>query len=296
MFKKLVDKVKAIFNKFIAWINSMTMDDKEFAKKYEAEIRKKWDKVKDTFSVKGYKFTNLNGNATGIQAGLDEIEKLYAEVALDKLKAMQGKTSAADLKSKYDTINDESNIMDKMRAAMAKAMVGSNDSELTDSEFTKALAEGFRDGESSKITLDKKDIEIEKCINELKTAAETKKAAEKAFKEIDTKLKQSIKDIEGLEKEVGKLKDLKDENTGEETLGSFSNLVSRVVTLEKQGREVAITANGAYLTALKDRSRQNKAILAAVVATGKVESAEYDDYDSYYAESSMDYLNNVVLK
>ena len=59
-FKKLLDKVKAIFHTFIAKISSFVQSDKDFVKKYEKEFSRKWNDVKEDFEFKGYVFTIKN--------------------------------------------------------------------------------------------------------------------------------------------------------------------------------------------------------------------------------------------
>ena len=60
-FKKIIDKIHKILHTFIAQLSSWFQSSKDFAKKYEKEIIKKWGLVKNDWEFKGYKFTNLPG-------------------------------------------------------------------------------------------------------------------------------------------------------------------------------------------------------------------------------------------
>ena len=56
-FKKLADKVKAIFHSFMAKLSSILSRDSTFAKKYGNEFIRKVQNIKDDFEFKGYTFT-----------------------------------------------------------------------------------------------------------------------------------------------------------------------------------------------------------------------------------------------
>ena len=56
-FKKLADKVKAIFHSFMAKLSSILSRDSSFAKKYGNEFIRKVQNIKDDFEFKGYTFT-----------------------------------------------------------------------------------------------------------------------------------------------------------------------------------------------------------------------------------------------
>ena len=56
-FKKLVDKVKAIFHSFMAKLSSILSRDSTFAKKYGNEFIRKVQNIRDDFEFKGYTFT-----------------------------------------------------------------------------------------------------------------------------------------------------------------------------------------------------------------------------------------------
>ena len=63
-FKKIIEKIHKIFHTFIAKLGSWFQSSKEFAKKYEKEIIKKWGLVKNDWEFKGYEFTKLLDQAS----------------------------------------------------------------------------------------------------------------------------------------------------------------------------------------------------------------------------------------
>ena len=56
-FKKLADKVKAIFHSFMAKLSSILSRDSTFAKKYGDDFIRKVQNIRDDFEFKGYTFT-----------------------------------------------------------------------------------------------------------------------------------------------------------------------------------------------------------------------------------------------
>lgn len=311
-FIKLWDKVKEIFHKFFTWLDSLTKDNKEFAKKYEAEARKRWSSIKDEFSVKGYKFTIKEPNYDAAEERAIDAYAKAIEIGSTILKNPQGESSVTkpDTEEQYNNIKEEnkkfsdkhSDAIEAVRAGVVSELIEKfNGSSLTAEEMTKELFEGYRDGDTSKITLEKSDIELETCISELKNYSDTKKKADNAFKALKKRFDDTIKKCENLDKEASKLGTTGNEAKvtvgGKEisAAGEIISMYSHITTAWKDVKEVLVSANGAYLQALKDRATQDKAIVAAVITTGKVKN-ESADYSYSESAGSMDFLAGVVLK
>lgn len=61
VFRKLIDKVKAIFHAFMTKLNTFTTKDKAFAKKYDKEFIEKWNKVSESADlINGFNYTKLD--------------------------------------------------------------------------------------------------------------------------------------------------------------------------------------------------------------------------------------------
>ena len=312
-FIKLWDKVKEIFHKFFVWLDSLTKDNKEFAKKYEAEARKRWSSLKDEFSVKGYKFTIKEPDYTGAESkameayakaiGLDNDQLIINPVNDSSVEKPNDETTYNALKEKNKKFSDKhSDAIEAVRASIVAKMIDKfNGSTLTAEEMTKELFEGYRNGDSSKITLEKSDINLEDCISELKNYSDAKKKADTAFKGLKKKFDDTIKNCENIDKAASKLGTTGNEakvkvgNSEVSAAGEIISLYSHITTAWKDVKEVMVSANGSYLQALKDRATQDKAVVAAVITTGKVKN-ESADYSYSESASSMDFLAGVVLK
>jgi hypothetical protein len=102
-FKKIIEKIHKIFHTFIAKLGSWFQSSKEFAKKYEKEIIKKWGLVKNDWEFKGYEFTkllnqsgaeSLKGDANNTVSGVGGGDSTVA----DFLSAKTGESMVAALK------------------------------------------------------------------------------------------------------------------------------------------------------------------------------------------------------
>ena len=88
-FKKLADKVKAIFHSFMAKLSSILSRDSSFAKKYGNEFIRKVQNIKDDFEFKGYTFTIKefsNREETMFDGKIANIYKTKANYTGDKGK------------------------------------------------------------------------------------------------------------------------------------------------------------------------------------------------------------------
>ena len=93
-FKKIIEKIHKIFHTFIAKLGSWFQSSKDFAKKYEKEIIKKWGLVKSDWEFKGYEFTNLANS------------KLGTDVLNTKISAIKTFENNARLKALLDQRNE----------------------------------------------------------------------------------------------------------------------------------------------------------------------------------------------
>ena len=83
-FRKVIEKIKSIFKKFIAAIDQYRLDNKQFVKKYSAQILRK---DLSNFEFEGYKFSMLDKEADKFAGKAQEIQKLIEgmEDAHDKI-------------------------------------------------------------------------------------------------------------------------------------------------------------------------------------------------------------------
>lgn len=276
-FKKLLEKIKGIFAKFMTVINSWTQSDKAFVKKYKKDLYSA--NLKD-FEFKGYKFT------------LDKY--VLPKVASDGLREAW-KNKAGEIGSKHTSfINidaDEYNeaaktlrdkkedILDEVRGEL---VYGEKSNKKVDSsDFSKELFEVFRNGDSEKETLDEKDIDISTCLIAIENTEKNKKDAEKAYKEITRGISDDIKHIDDIIKET--MRDLPDKDDADKNDedSAMISYYSALCSLEESAKSLVTVAFGAYIQAIKDYNRQCKAICVKALTRKQPKN---ESSGSYYEE------------
>lgn len=292
-FKKLIDKVKAIFHAFIAKISSWAQSDKDFVKKYQNEFSKKWNEVKEDFEFKGYKFTINSISENSFEASSNTFSTdirniINANGDFDDTKTTEDYNSALiSIKEHKDDICDE------LRSEIVKTFNANVSDKLDTKEFSEELFKAFRGGESSKQKIEKKDTPgVAGIIGQLMNAKTTKTTAEKTIKAVIKIIEDNIKSFDKIESKLSK----STMPTDEEKINSRSAMLSLCTeysSLMKCHKEYVVTATGMYLQALTDESRQNKAIMVKVIGGGKKMMKESYDMGSNYTGS---FLDGVVLK
>lgn len=262
-FKKLLEKIKGIFNKFISTIDSWAKDDKAFISKYKDKILKA---NTSDFEFEGYTFTyakdisfdratvkgEYNGAITASPTGKskDEWESATKEYRGDKLEEK----------------------CDSYRASAIKLIATSYSSDKCDSsDFSSDMFEALRNGESSKSTIDKvSPIDFITIIQETENI---KKRTKKAYDALQKGINDAIKDIETAEKNVRK--ELPDTADKEKKAGyvSFCGAFTGFLRMKES---INTQAYGAWLQAVKDENRQAKAVCVKLMSyKPKNESTSY---------------------
>ena len=285
-FVNLYQKIKGLFKKFIALIDSYVKSDKDFVNKYRRQLLSV--NTRD-FEYKGYQFDDGKISGLNIESAMNDA---YKETGLPELKTTT--TLVLDIDGKLSKIEDQDDITEKMRGAALKSAGGSG-SPIDAGEFSKELFMLFRSGEDSKDTLDK--ISVSDQIGYILNYGDTKKKAEKAFKELEKSINNTLKDLDKLEKEAVKkvpgTNETEKKKEFQDSQSKFIRVIHACITYTKIKLSIGQTINGALLTALKDRSRQAKSICVALLNyKPKNESA------GYYEESGMlgNALDSVVIK
>ena len=110
-FKKLAEKVKAIFHSFMAKMSSVFGKSSSFAKKYGQDFINKVQNIKDDFEFKGYTFTIKEFSKreeTMFDGKIADIYTAKANYTEDKGKTKIGESIADLLKSKGSDIDNSS--------------------------------------------------------------------------------------------------------------------------------------------------------------------------------------------
>lgn len=243
-FKNLWEKIKGIFQKFFTKMNSLIMKDKDFVKKYKPALMKA--KTKD-FEYEGFEFTNINAPIKDPKS-VKEIKQLSEITALgdDETKLKEYKTSLED--DAFD------NVMDAYRADL----VSKSGQKVASEDFSDALFEYFRNGESTKSTIT--TINVTDILNEISNTAKVKKDGETALKEIKRPIDAIIKDLERAERDAMKVTPGTDTNTAK--VGAYNASIKAY----KECMNSAQLFTTAKLQAIKDRNRQARAVCVKLLS------------------------------
>jgi len=316
-FKKVIEKIRQILHTFITAISSFIRDDRSFVDKYKKEFSTKWSQVKSDFGFKGYKFTLKDNVSKGSKDAFvaafkgtfsSTIPDFDTFVTFDYTTIMS--KTAADLKKVVEDLRDNKD--DHIEALRGKvAHQFSNDtantaiaagSSLSAAEFSKELFECYRNGESSKQTIEKSELSVAEIVATLTNSEKSENCAKTMCNRITQACDKLINDIDKYEKALVKaqtgteMKASGTKNEDSEKLSYELSIASGISELYKVSSNLFTQALGIYLQALKDRSRQSKAIMVKVISGSKKlkESYEYGDVTTVTEGTS--FLSGVTLK
>lgn len=287
--KKIWEKIKSLFTKFFAKMQSFGKDDKAFVNKYRKQIMA--GSTKD-LEIKGYKFTPEK--VAGAQSILDAMKKVSI-----KMEGLSGTTVAIAFNYKSDrlsTIEDkdvkseDTDIIEELRAAAIGSSGG-----LDAGEFAKELRAKLRNDEDSAITLDDSDINKGEIVQFLMNASTGSKTIKDDFKTTKKTCENQIKELERCSKELSKIPkptDKDEVNTNSKRL----QVISKCNTVVTNCLTILEQVEAAKMTAFNDQRKQYKATCVKLIGRkAKNESYEYDDDYSSYNEDGIPSLDNLRL-
>lgn len=259
-FKKVWEKVKGLFRKFFGMFDAMVKDDAAFLSKYKNKLAKV--QIPSDFKIKGYNFT-IDKKAEIVDTTNSKVSGIVNSITSDN----NGKLDEYD----SDDINEQ-----------IRGIVLGDNGKYTDKEFSTALFENLRNGES-----DKEDIEnitVGQIVSALGSTKQLRKEAEKNFKKIKKTIEDSIKTCEQAEKKA---------------LNGTDDTDTKSLNISKEHRKIEVyrmllnadqVANGATLTAIKQYGQQWK-MTAAKLLKYVHESVEEDgDVVSESHISNVDFI------
>ena len=304
--KKVWEKIKALFKRFIMLFDKYSKDDKSFIKKYEKAVRRasgeeiefkgypfseatlqKFDIKNDTFSVAGKTITEWFAACNnGIKGALDQTGALDA---IDKFRE--------DSEDTFDTLRGR--------------LLNKNES-ISSGDFSKELFEATH-GSSSKESLDTKDKSAENALAIISGTKAANKEAKKNYETTDKLINKGwIKAIEQVEKNALNMKNTKlgdgsdldssnviatEEMPGDtddsknKNKSDISHFASALLNYLHTASGLVTQVNGALLTAYKDKNRQARAICAKYIVKGKTQGAIGES-----ASYSGSFLSNIQFK
>jgi len=299
MFIALGEKIKKLVGAIMAKLASFGNDEK-FISNYGKKFMAKWAEVKSGFKFKGYEFTlDPNGPYTEIskQDQVDAILggiKANPEYATTVGKILDGdipeQSELTKLKTKLQD-TDQQEESDSIRAIAFKKVVPklttltiSPESEMTEKEFRENLFKVFRNDESSKVDLEKTDIDkfITKMYAQLKDSSKIRGKIKSFSDKMLGAVDKVIRVIEKLQTQLLKFKSLKEKSIKDEEVSVESDsvyVITSVYRSLKALRENMVTVFAAWTQAFIDQNRQAKAIMAKVIAGGKSTQQESTSYE-----------------
>jgi hypothetical protein len=308
MFIALGEKIKKLVGAIMAKIASLGNDEK-FISNYGKKFMAKWAEVKNGFKFKGYEFT------VDLTADLKDYTKqeladiLLQEYKTDPVfKSTIGKILDGDIPDQADLTAMKTKLQDmdnKEEADGTRAgafmAVGdlttlsiSSESEMTEKEFRENLFKVFRNDETSKVDLEKTDIDkfITKMYAQLKDSGKIKGKIKSYSDKMLSSVDKAVRIIEKLQNQLLKFKSLKEKPIDDGKVSVESDSVY-VITYTfrrlKSLREGLVTVFAAWTQAFIDQNRQAKAIMAKVIAGGKATQQESTSYEGTLSSGLFDF-------
>lgn len=291
-FKKIWEKIKSIFKKFMVIIGSLWTKDKDFVKKYGETIRRNMKNIPSDTEIKGYNFAiepndtiptylkKANDRACAFSGKINTDWKTFGSSKEDKRvvaidAAIIGLLGVNLNKTADDDDFDMTDANETLRGSII------NKSSMTSSEFSKEVAEMLRGGESSPIDLKLNSTTVSKAMSDLEGAKDARKKASNLYKQGEKAFKKIINDMEKLESSGYKTKP---EDGEADDQAKELRTLNRAINLLKSMSNDLTTMNSLYLTAVKDKYNQDKRMCVKVVTFR--EAKNEGAYVEHFAEGS----------
>ena len=245
-FKKVIEKIKQIFKKFVMIISSYISKDKDFVKKYKPMVFKNFKEFKFT----GWDFESSKG--------------------LDINRIPIGTGSAENIAKKHPAVVMTDDNMEELLNTVRGNVTGESVSD--DKEFRDALHKCLYGEEKVEMT-----ITSSKCAEAFEVISDTKKNiknAENYQKSITDKIEAYIKQLEKAKDSLVKNLGNEDKATDTDRNSNRINAITKSIELNKEYSNIATTTFSAVIGALKDLNRQSKAICIKALNSGSRKSTE----------------------
>ena len=305
---KLWRAIAGMFNSFMRFIDKFILSDRAFINKYKDKLLH--NKMDSDFAFTGHKFTindqEIN-NAIhmleydpirhGTQAGTPANTLTSSAPTDNNLQSYGGgNLLIEDMRAKIDQH------MDELRAKVLNQFSTNpkkNTSKVSDKDFYTDIAACFRNGHEldDKDELKMADIDVNDIITEMTQFTKTKRTAQQAFREGKHVIDDAIKAAESKQKEIRDKPDDKfkaDSKTGrdnKQVKRDATRELSYYMTWHYRSKNCLTTIEGNVIRALKERSKQYKAMIIKIVTyePSKSEAA-------FFEEQANDYRFNIDFK
>lgn len=325
-FQKIIEKIHKIFHTFIAKLSSWFSSGANFANKYEKEVIKNFDKMKEDLDFKGYKFKHvmtgtgkINETVKNTITGATDIKNFLENPDRPKLEAMLGSSfksgsneapkegsALKDIREHLDEIKDSirktivdsiaANDTNTITACLATSFDLSQRSGYDQKEFAEELVKLFRGGEDSKQDLSKSDIKtiyggsVHSLMTTIKDFSKIKKNLEDGEKAMVQSIDNIIKKMDNLEDSMVRDKANSASNEGVVSASAFYRDFWGFV------KEAQTQAFGAALQAQKEYCTQAKQIAVMAIGLSKKIQEESTDVTGEYTGFTGSFLENCKLR
>lgn len=323
-FKKLWEKIQGIFKRAVMMFNSKAMNDKDFLAKYKKEITKaRNSSYGDTeISIYNYAFyngydfaaqknwgagdakTNLGTNLLSGTRADDVVQNVCAKAGAtelsSKLADLRRKSGTDDTKELDDQIKTQmekigesdwkDELLDEIRGNLIKLVDGSYTGKPSASEFSKDMSEALQ-GDSGK-----EEVAMSTALD--KAVAYLEKSKD-IVKGLDTMLKWWKKDIDGeirsLERAQKQLtKNPNNEVSGDQKANNYVHGVySAAISVDKDIKNIGVTAHGLIINHLKACSGQSKSICVKAINYKAPKNESYAYSEETYGNSLLDSIEMI---
>lgn len=321
-FKKIIEKIHKILHTFMAKLSSWFQSSKDFAKKYEKEIIKKWGLVKNDWEFKGYIFTNLDTDSDNA----DFIEDIKDYTTWDNdsntdisdaikniVSSKSGESLTNNLQAIITLFNDNpvgtkealakardnlDNTKDKLRAGIINRHSGGNSKSTTldSKEFTEELFKLFRNNEDSKVDVKLSELgSASDVVSFIKNYDKIKSSIEKNERTLVKSIDDLIDAISKAQNDLIKKNNDKNTDKGKkdanEIIVQVSSFYQSIIGFVKECETQAFSAE---LQAQKDKCIQYKEVCVKVISSSKKMTEESVDYSNYSGNFNS-FIENVKL-
>lgn len=256
-FKKVWEKIKSLFKKFMVMIGSLVGKDKDFAKKHGDTIRKNIINIPNDAEIKGYVFTTEKLK-TSITADTTTLADILGQLSKN------GDMSLFDPLKLGDDDYDASDANELVRGKFCKGME-KHSNRMTDSEMREAAFAYARNGEDSPIDIKVDTTSVSAALSNLEKGDKAKSDANKLYSEQEKQWKSLMRDAEKFNTEEYKAFKPTDNDVTNKDATSKLKKISNGLAVCKSAAGYIQTLCSVYLQAVKDEYSQCRKICVKVV-------------------------------
>lgn len=266
-FKKVWEKIKSLFKKFMVMLGSLVGKDKDFAKKHGDTIRKNIINIPSDAKIKGYVFTPDKLKTSVTAATTKLVDWVNAVGGAGQTSAMDGITDVNLVSDSYDV----GDMNDKVRGILCTGMPGHSNA-MTDSEMRQAAFEQGRNDKDSPDDIAIDNASVSYALAQLEKGDKAKSDAGKLYRDQEKQWKSLMKAADKFSTEKYKTTTFADNPNNDTKIAQDnkdkSDLLKKIsngLALCKTAASCIQTLCAVYLQCVKDEYSQYRKICVKVV-------------------------------